>query len=120
MANGEWRIEERRGRLLFAIRYSPFATRHLSPHLARKRDDHRELRPLLLFRENVAFFGGGKSALRRETELLGRDKFGSLVDAALEIVLLLQRAELGRDEAEHDLLVALRHEAQRLETAGTV
>jgi hypothetical protein len=42
---------------------------------------------------------------------------GRLLDAALELVLGLELAALGRDEAEHDDL-AVRDEAQRLEAAG--
>ena len=47
-------------------------------------------------------------------------EFGRLVDAALDVVLLLQRAALGGDEAEHHDLVALGQEAQRLEAAGAL
>src|SRR5215467_4801503 len=42
------------------------------------------------------------------------------LDAALDIVLLLECAALGGDEAEHDDLVALGQEAQRLEAAGAL
>ena len=53
-------------------------------------------------------------------ELLERRELRRLVDAALDVVLLLQRADLGGDEAEHHDLVALRQEPQRLEAAGAV
>ena len=79
-----------------------------------------KLRPLLLLGKDVALLGRGKAALRREAELLQRSELGRLVDAALDVVLLLQRAALGGDEAEHHDLVALRQEAQRLEAAGAV
>src|SRR6188508_2678839 len=90
----------------------------LSPHLFRQLNDHAQLGPLLVLAQQVAFLGGSKAALRREAELLERDVFGSLVDAPFEVVRVLQRAELGRDKAEHNLFVALGHEAQRLEAAG--
>src|SRR5581483_11757144 len=86
----------------------------------RELDDHGELRPLLLLGEDVPLFGRREAALRRQAELLHGDEFRRLADAALEIVLLLELAELGGDEAEHDLLIASRHEAQRLEATGTV
>src|SRR5215831_1725635 len=56
---------------------------------------------------------GGKA------ELVEVDEFRRLVDAALERVLLLERAAFGGDEAEHHHL-ALGREAQRLEAAGAV
>ena len=49
-----------------------------------------------------------------------RGEFRRLVDAPLDVVLLLQRAALRGDEAEHDDLVALRQEPQRLEAAGAL
>ena len=55
--------------------------------------------------------GAGETALRRKGELLERHEFCGLVDAALDVVLLLELAELGRHQAEHDDL-AFRHMAQ--------
>src|SRR5262249_42423537 len=46
--------------------------------------------------------------------------FGRLVDAPLDVGLLFERARLGRHEPEHHGLVALGHEAQRLETPRAV
>ena len=77
----------------------------------------RELRPLLVLGEHVALDGRGEAALRREAELLERRVLRGLLDAALQLVLRLELAALRRHEAEHDLLVALRQEAQRLEAA---
>src|SRR5919108_2039498 len=90
------------------------------PHFAGDVGDHPQFRPLLVLGEDIAFLGGGKAALRRETELLERSKFARFVDAAFYIVLLLERAALGGDEAEHHDLVAFRQEAQRLEAAGAL
>src|SRR5688572_444036 len=92
----------------------------LAPHLVRQFHDHAQLRPLLLVGEDVAFLGRSEAALRRQRELLERRKFCRLVDPALDGVLVLERARLGGDEAEHDDLVALRQEAQRVEAAGAV
>ena len=45
--------------------------------------------------KHVAFLGRGEAALRREAELVERDVFRRLVDAALELVLRFERAGLG-------------------------
>ncbi len=56
--------------------------------------------------------------MRREAELIDIDEFRRLLDAALEFIAAFERAGFRRHQPEHDLL-ALRHETQRLETAGT-
>src|SRR5580704_2945438 len=89
-----------------------------APHLFGDLDHHPQLRPLLLLGEHVALFGGSKAALRRETELIEGGELGRLVDAAFDVVLLFQLAGFCRDQPEHNDLVALGQEAQRLETAG--
>src|SRR3954463_9564012 len=91
-----------------------------SPHLVRQVHNHAQLGPLLVLAQQVAFFCRGEAALRREAELLWRDVFGGLVNAALEVVCFLKHAELGRDEPEHDLLVAFRDKSQRLKPAGAL
>src|SRR4051794_19663942 len=90
----------------------------LRPHLVGELDDLAHLGPLLVLREDVAFLGAGEAALRAERELLDRCEFRRLVDAALDVLDLLQRAGFRRDEAEHDDLIALGQEAERLEAAG--
>src|SRR5262245_18498297 len=70
------------------------------PDLLRGIDDHPQLRPLLLLAQHVAFLGGGKAALWREAQLLERGVFGGLVEPALDVVLLLEGAVLGGDEAD--------------------
>ena len=82
-------------------------------------DDQPQLGELLVEGERVALDGGGEAALRGEAELVERDVLRGLVDPALEGVLVLERAALGGDQAEHDLL-ALRHEPQRLEATGAL
>ncbi len=57
---------------------------------------------------------GDSASCSSATNLVG------LLDALLDVGARLQPARLRRDEAEHDDLVALRQEAQRLETAGAV
>src|SRR6185312_12539943 len=94
-----------------------FAGTTLPPNLGRQFHDHPQLCPLLVLGEHIALLGRSKSTLRRQAELVERHIFRRLVDAALELVLALQRATLRSDEAEHDNL-SLGHEAQRLEAAG--
>src|SRR5579864_1399133 len=77
-----------------------------APHLVRQLDDHPQLRPLLVFGEDVAFLGRGEAALRREAKLIERDIFCRFLDAPFDVGLLLQRPGLGGDETEHDDLVA--------------
>src|SRR5579862_6216280 len=72
----------------------------VSPHLARDLDDHPQLGPLLFLGEVIAFLGRSEAALRRQAELIERDIFRRLVDAALEFVLCFQRAGLGRHQPE--------------------
>ena len=88
----------------------------LAPDLARRLDDQAQLRLLLAEREVVAVHGRREAALRREAELVDVGELARLLDAALERVLALQLAALGRHEPEHDELAG-RQEAQRLEAA---
>src|SRR5712691_2608370 len=103
-----------------ACRLSSVVCRPSSPHLVGEGDDHAQLRPLLVLGEDIAFLGRGEAALGREAELLERRELGRLLDPALDVVLLLERAALGGDEAEHHDLVALGQVAQRLEAAGAL
>src|SRR5262245_939632 len=89
---------------------APVLPEDSSPDLTGNLADHAQLRPLLLLRKDIALLGRGEAALWRQTELLGRREPGRLVDPALDIVFLLQRAALGGDETEHHHLVALRQE----------
>src|SRR5215469_1375169 len=91
-----------------------------SPDLVGEFDDHAQFRPLLFLGQDVAFLGRSEAALWREAELLERSEFARFFDAALDIVLLLERAALGGDEAKYDDLVALGQETQRLEAAGAL
>src|SRR6195256_6866555 len=94
------------------------AVMSFAPDLGRDLVDHAKLRPLLVFRQHVALLRRGEAALRRETKLLERREFPGLIDAALDRVLLLQRARLGGDEPEHHDLVAFGQMSQRLPAAG--
>src|SRR5690242_5987015 len=87
------------------------------PHLVGDLDDHPQLRPLLLLGENVALFGGGEAALGRQAQLIEVNKFGRLIEAAFDRVLVFQRACFASDKSEHHAL-ALRHKTQWLEAAG--
>src|SRR5688572_23015938 len=106
------------GHSLFAIRH--FTICLSAPDLFGDLDHLTHLRPLLLLGEDVAFLGRGEAALRAERELLERGVLRGLVDAALDQVFRLERAALRGDHADHDDLLALGQEAQRLETAGAV
>ena len=75
---------------------------------------------MLVLGQHVAFFGRGEAALRRQAQLIERDIFGCLLDALLDVVARLQPAGLRGDQTEHDDLVALRQETQRLETTGAL
>src|SRR5688500_15113842 len=76
------------------------------PHLVCDLDDQRQLRLLLVGGERVALDRRREPALRREAELVEGDVAARLVDPPLELVLRLERAALGRDETEDDLLRA--------------
>src|SRR4029077_18918989 len=91
-----------------------------APDLAGNVNDHAELCPLLGFGENVALLGAGKAALRAEAELLDRCEPGGFIDPPLDIVLALQAAALGGDQAHHYAFVALGQEAQRFQATGAV
>src|SRR5262249_8800806 len=88
------------------------------PHVVGDRDDHAQLRPLLVLGQDVALLGRSEAALRRHAKLVDVDVPRRFLDAKLDVVLALERAGFRRDEAEHDLLLALRQEAQRLEVPG--
>src|SRR5258706_13916265 len=77
-----------------------------------------QLLPLLIFGKDVALFGAGEATLRAEAKLIESDIFLRLADAPFDVVFLLQRSGFRRDQAQHDLLLALWHEAERLEAAG--
>jgi len=65
---------------------------------------------------SLAVHRAREAALRRQAQLLERHVLGGLVDAALEVVLRFELAELGRHQAEDDGL-ALGQEAERPEVA---
>src|SRR5213593_591534 len=72
-----------------------------APDVAGQLDTERQLRLLLLDRNFVAVDSRREAALRADAKLVERDVLGRRVEAALEVVLLLERAELRRDEPEH-------------------
>src|SRR6476661_6721210 len=92
----------------------------LPPDLVRQLDNHAQLGPLLILCQHVAFFGRGEAALRRQAELIERDKFRGFFDALLDVRTRLQATRLRRDQAKHHDLVAFRQKPQRLESAGAV
>src|ERR1700692_2722164 len=97
---------------MFAIALCP-------PHLLGDLADHLELRPLVVFGEDIAFFGRGEAALRRKTKLIEVGEPCGFLDAALDGVLGFQRAGLSRHQAKHRAAIFLQT-PQRLKTAGAV
>src|SRR3990167_3345788 len=81
-------------------RGGPAARSQAAPHLARQLDAERELRPLIPDGHVVALDGRGETALRADAELVERDVPGRLVEAPLEVVLLLEGAHLRRHQAQ--------------------
>src|SRR4029453_14246684 len=90
-----------------------------APDVAGHLEREAELPLLVLDRDLVAVVRAGKAALRAQAEVLERHVAGGRVDAAPEVVLLLELGALRADEPEHDRL-ALRYEPERLEPAGAI
>src|SRR5262249_10847389 len=88
----------------------------LAPDLLGRLDHQAQLRPLVLVGQLVALDGRREAALRRQAELVDVHVLRRLLDAPLEQVLALELGLLCSYKAEHHLL-ALGHEAQRLERA---
>src|SRR5262245_16780928 len=79
-------------------------------------DDPRKLRPLLVFRKEIALLRRREAALRREAQLLEIDLLRRRIDPALQLVLALERAALRRHETERDAFT-FRQRTQWLEAA---
>src|SRR5258707_8779675 len=90
-----------------------------APYFAGRVDAQLELGLLLLDGEVVAVVRAREAALRREAKVLHRHVLGRGVDAPLERVLRFELGQLGAHQTEHHLL-ALGHQAQRLEAAGAL
>src|SRR5262247_2759743 len=89
------------------------------PDLTRDLERQAELALLVVDGDLVTVVGARKAALGAQAEILERDVLRGRFDAALEIVLRLERGHLRADQPEHHLL-ALRHETQGLEAAGAI
>src|SRR5262249_56936181 len=85
----------------------------LTPDLFGQLNDHRQLCPLFTFGEDIAFFRGCETALRRQAELLQGYKFRRFVDPATEFVASFEPARFRSDKPQHDGFT-LGHETQRL------
>ena len=59
----------------------------LAPHLVRNLNYQRELGPLLILRDDVAFLRAGEAALRAHAELVDVNKLRRFINAALEKLL---------------------------------
>src|SRR5215469_6021990 len=90
----------------------------LFPELARRIDHNLELTPLLFFAEQIPVRRRRETALRAEGELFDRHVARSVLDAADQIVWTLDIGDLTAHQPQHHAL-ALRNEAQRLESAGS-
>jgi hypothetical protein len=64
--------------------------------------DQLKFAPLLFFAQRITSSRRGEAALRAERKLLQRDVLRGLVDLPLYLVLRLQIAMFGGDQAEHD------------------
>src|SRR5581483_7138510 len=91
----------------------------LAPDLASDLCNQLQLAALVVRTEQVAFGHRREPALWTDRELLGRHVLRGLVDAPQQVVFSLELALLGGDQPQHDSLAA-RHEAQRLEAAGSL
>src|SRR5581483_4236296 len=89
----------------------------LAPYFAGKFGDQRELALLHGGLDRIPFDARGEAALRRERELLTREEARGLLDSRAQRVGGFEHVALGRNQAEHNALVA-RDLAQRLEGAG--
>src|ERR1700750_2385240 len=89
----------------------------LAPNFARKRNHKPELLLLHLRRDRIAGVDAGEAALRTDREPVEVDVSRRVLDALFKCILVFQDRCLGRDNAEHDGLVA-RHQTQRRERAG--
>src|SRR5687767_6229971 len=89
----------------------------LTPDFAGDPYSQLELALLVVLGQLVAHLARREAALRREAQVLERHVLGSLVDAPLQLVLVFQARRLGGNQPQ-DHVLALRHEAQRLEAAG--
>src|SRR5713226_6412442 len=87
-----------------------------APHVLGQLDAERELRLLLIGRDRVALDRRGEPALRAHAELLEGDVLRRLVETPPEVVLLLERPRLRRDQSQHHAHV-LRHVPQQREIA---
>src|SRR6516162_6300050 len=70
------------------------------------------------FGDRITSNYGGKTALRRQRQLIAREIFGRFVNSAGQAIWRFKRAGLGREEAKHHSLVS-RNIAQRLKRART-
>src|SRR5262249_30594836 len=91
-----------------------------APYLVGDLDREPQFGPLLVLGEDIPLLGRGEAALWRKRELIEGYEFRGFIEPALDVVLFLERAGLGSNEAEHDDFVAPRQIAQRLEAAGAV
>ena len=73
----------------------------------------------MVFREQVAFHGRSKTALRAEREILERHVLARFVDSSCEMIRRFHISQLAAHEAQDHRLTA-RHEAQRFEGAGAL
>src|SRR5689334_15861963 len=88
-----------------------------SPYLPCDLHDALELAPLLVLAQPVAVVRARETALRGKTQVLERHELRGLIDFSLQLVWAFQRSGFRRHQTQYHLL-ALRHEAQRLEAAG--
>src|SRR5262245_12376907 len=89
------------------------------PDFVRHLDHQPQFRGLLAHLDVVAVIAAREAALWRQRELFQWHVLRGFLDAPLDVIPGLERAELGRDQTQHHDL-ALRQEAQGTEVARTL
>src|SRR5579862_2783186 len=90
----------------------------LRPHATRGFDYQSQLRPLLLFCDQVAFDRRCESALRAERQIFERDVTRSFLNAPSDLLAVFEFRALRADQPKNHHLV-LRDETERLERPRT-
>jgi hypothetical protein len=68
----------------------------------------------LVLGQNIAFLGRGEAALRGPAQLIESDEFRRLVDPALDLIFVLERAGLGRDQPDTVLPLGTKRNGSKL------
>src|SRR3972149_39189 len=128
--SGAWSVPRLQNRYSMPISFRPSRTKCAvecsltcgalsTPDLPRPLEGKRELAPLIVHGDLVAVVRARKAALRAQAQVLERHELGRSPDAALQVVLLLERGKFRADQPQAYLL-PFGDVAQRLEPAGAI